>query len=100
MEVHNYSILPWQRYSLMLDKYVDIISETDQREQYQKCVPAQQLQLVVRAILGGFDLAKTLVEIGTDAQTIMFAVMMPRLKTDSQGMHITIFLFVSEAGLK
>lgn len=30
----------------------------------------------------------------------MIAVMMPRLKTDSQGMHITIFLTVSEAGLK
>lgn len=59
------------KYSLMLNKYVEIISETDQREQYQTCVPAQQLQLVERAILGGLDLAKTLVEIGTDAQTII-----------------------------
>lgn len=47
----------------MLNKYVEIISETGRREQYQKCVPAQQLQLVERAILGGLDLAKTLVEI-------------------------------------
>lgn len=52
----------------MLNKYVEIISETDRREPYQKCVPAQQLQLVERAILGG---AKTLVEIETDAQTII-----------------------------
>lgn len=50
--------------------------------------------------IGGLDLAKTLVEIGTDAQTTMIAVMMPRLKTDSQRMHITIFLTVSKAGLK
>lgn len=55
----------------MLNKYVETISKTKQREQYQKCVPAEQLQLVETAILGGLDLSKMLVEIGTDALTIM-----------------------------